>query len=242
MLEVIPAIDLIEGKAVRLRQGDFAQKTIYGENPLAIARQFEAAGLQRLHLVDLDGARTGKITNLAVLELIAARTNLTIDFGGGVKTSADARSVFDAGAKILTVGSLAAKEPETFETWLKEFGAENVLLGADVKNGKIAVNGWQTTTEIEILPFLQFWFAKGVRQVFCTDVSRDGLLEGAAVDLYRQIHGELPEIYLIASGGVSSIDDFDELENAGCSAAIVGKAIYENKISLAEISQYHRNS
>lgn len=242
MLEIIPAIDLIEGKAVRLRQGDFAQKTVYSDNPLETAKQFAAAGLRRLHLVDLDGARTGKIANLAVLELIAANTDLIVDFGGGVKTKTDANAVFNAGASILTIGSLAIKEAETFESWLEEFGSERILLGADVKNGKLAINGWQTTTEIEIMQFLRFWFAKGVRQVFCTDVSKDGLLAGAATELYRQIHLKLPEINLIASGGVSSINDFPELEKAGCSAAIVGKAIYENKISLKEISQYLRNS
>ncbi|MEP6924911.1 MAG: 1-(5-phosphoribosyl)-5-[(5-phosphoribosylamino)methylideneamino]imidazole-4-carboxamide isomerase [Pyrinomonadaceae bacterium] len=242
MIEIIPAIDLIEGRAVRLRQGDFARKTVYSEKPFELAQQFEDVGLQRLHIVDLDGARTGKISNLAVLELIAANTNLTIDFGGGVKTRDDAVSVFNAGAKILTIGSVAVKEPELFESWLAEFGDDRILLGADVKNGKIFINGWQTTTDVELVLFLRGWLEKGVRQVFCTDISRDGLLEGAASALYQEIHTELPEIYLIASGGIASIDDLDELEKSGCRAAIIGKAIYENKISLSEIETYLKNA
>ena len=242
MIEIIPALDLIAGKAVRLRQGDFAQKTVYSDDPLKVARQFADAGLRRLHLVDLDGAREGKPANLNVLEQIAANTDLTIDFGGGVKTRADAASVFNAGAKILTIGSIAVKEPQTFAAWLNEFGGERILLGADVKDGKIAINGWQTTTDIELIPFLHQGFEKGARQAFCTDVSRDGLLEGAATALYQQIHHELPDLYLIASGGVSHTSDFDALEKAGCRAVIVGKAIYEGKISLKEITDYLKNA
>jgi len=242
MIEIIPAIDLIEGKAVRLRQGDFAQKTVYSENPLEVAQQFEDIGLQRLHIVDLDGARSGKVANLARLEQIAANTNLTVDYGGGIKGRDDAISVFNAGAKILTVGSVAVKEPEKFALWLDEFGSERILLGADVKNGKLAVDGWQTTTDVELISFLQQWFAKGIRQVFCTDISRDGLLQGAATALYQQIHREVPELCLIASGGVSQISDFYDLEKSGCNGVIVGKAIYEGKISLTEIENYLKNA
>lgn len=235
MIEVILAIDLIDGKCVRLSQGDFAQKTVYSENPLKVAKQFEAAGFKRLHVVDLDGARTGKIVNLKVLETIAAATDLIIDFGGGVKTREDAQMVFDAGAQILTVGSIAVKAPETLFEFLQEFGGERILIGADVKNNKIAINGWQTETEIEIVPFLASWLEKGARQFFCTDISRDGRLAGAATDLYREIKRALPELKLIASGGVSEIGDLAALEKAGCAGAIVGKAIYENRITLEQL-------
>lgn len=237
MFEIIPAIDLIDGKCVRLKAGDFAAKTVYSENPLEVAKQFEDAGLKRLHVVDLDGARIGKIQNLMVLETIAANTDLIIDFGGGVKTRADAVSVFNAGAQILTVGSIAVKEPETFAAWLDEFGGERILLGADARDNKIAINGWQTATEIEIIAFLQSWFERGARQVFCTDIARDGLLQGAATELYSRIKRALPELKLIASGGVGSIEDFAKLEKAGCDGAIVGKAFYENKISLRQLSE-----
>jgi phosphoribosylformimino-5-aminoimidazole carboxamide ribotide isomerase len=242
MIEIIPAIDLIEGKAVRLLQGDFDRKTVYSENPLEIAKQFEAIGLRRLHVVDLDGARNGKVVNLRVLEQIAGNTGLTIDFSGGIKTHEDVISVFNSGAKLLAIGSVAVNEPETLESWLEEFGSERILLGADVKNGKLAINGWQTSTDVKLIPFLHQWFIKGVRQAFCTDISRDGLLQGSANNLYHQIHCELPELGLIASGGVSQINDFYELENSGCCGAIVGKAIYEGKISLKEIEDYLKNA
>jgi phosphoribosylformimino-5-aminoimidazole carboxamide ribotide isomerase len=243
MIEIIPAIDLIEGKCVRLQQGDFAQKKVYSENPLDVAKQFEDAGIRRLHVVDLDGARTGKIANLAVLETIAAETNLIVDFGGGIKRRADVENVFAAGAQIVTVGSLAVKEPETFAAWLAEFGGERILLGADARGGKIAVNGWQTTTEIDLIEFLRDWFQKGVRQAFCTDIAKDGLLQGASLGLYKQIHAALPDLNLIASGGVSSMRDVFELDEAGCcGGVIVGKAIYEGKISFAEISEYQKNA
>lgn len=235
MIEIIPAIDLIEGKCVRLSQGDFARKKIYNENPLEVAKEFETVGLERLHVVDLDGAKRGKVTNLKVLETIASKTNLTIDFGGGIKTDEDVQSVLDAGAKMASIGSVAVKSPEKFFSWIEKYGSEKFLLGADVKNGRIAVNGWQTETDLKILPFLENYFAKGVRQVFCTDISKDGLLQGASVELYRQIINRLPEIELIASGGVASIEDVYELEKIGCAGVIIGKAIYEGKISLEEL-------
>jgi phosphoribosylformimino-5-aminoimidazole carboxamide ribotide isomerase len=242
MIEIIPAIDVIEGKAVRLAQGNFSQKTVYSENPLEIARQFEEAGVRRLHIVDLDGARYGKVKNLSVLEKIAANTGLTIDFGGGIKTRADAQAVFDAGARLISLGSIAVKSPEILEDFITEFGGDKILLGADVRNKKIAINGWQTTTEIELISFLREWFAKGICQTFCTDISKDGLLQGASTEIYAEISLALPDLKLIASGGVSRIEDFDALEKAGCNAAIVGKAIYEGKITLCDLSNYTKNA
>ncbi|MGI8555650.1 MAG: 1-(5-phosphoribosyl)-5-[(5-phosphoribosylamino)methylideneamino]imidazole-4-carboxamide isomerase [Pyrinomonadaceae bacterium] len=235
MIEIIPAIDLIDGRCVRLRQGDFAQKKIYGGKPLEIAKEFEAAGLKRLHIVDLDGAKTGKVTNLKILETIAADTNLTIDFGGGIKTDEDIQRVFDAGAAMASIGSAAVKMPDKFFRWLEKFGGEKILLGADVKNENLAIDGWQTETEIKILPFLQNYFAKGVSQVFVTDISKDGLLQGSANELYAKVLSEIPELKLIASGGVSKIEDILELEKIGCAGVIVGKAIYEEKILLSEL-------
>ena len=235
MIEIIPAIDLIDGKCVRLSQGDFAQKTVYSENPLETAKAFENAGLRRLHIVDLDGAKNGKVTNLKVLETIAANTNLTIDFGGGIKTDEDINAVFGAGAAIASIGSVAVKNPERFFAWLDEFGGEKILLGADVKNEKLAINGWQTATEIEIIEFLREYAARGVTQTFVTDIAKDGLLQGSANELYAKIVREIPKVKLIASGGVAKIEDIDELEKIGCAGVIVGKAIYENKIKLEEM-------
>ena len=235
MIEIIPAIDLIEGKCVRLAQGDFARRKVYSENPLEVAKEFESAGLRRLHIVDLDGAKSGKVTNLKVLETIAENTDLTIDFGGGIKSDEDVRAVFDAGARMASIGSVAVKEPEKFFAWLEKYGSDRFLLGADVRNGRVVVNGWQSETDLEVLPFLENCFEKGVRQVFCTDISKDGLLQGAGVGIYKQILEKLPEIELIASGGVSSIRDVYELEEIGCAGVIVGKAIYEGKISLEEL-------
>ncbi|MCY7376704.1 MAG: 1-(5-phosphoribosyl)-5-[(5-phosphoribosylamino)methylideneamino]imidazole-4-carboxamide isomerase [Pyrinomonadaceae bacterium] len=238
MIEIIPAIDLIDGKCVRLSQGNFSDKKIYRENPLEVAREFENAGLKRLHIVDLDGAKNGKITNLKVLETIARNTNLTIDFGGGIKSDADIQSVFDAGAKMAGIGSVAVKDAEKFFAWLGKYGGERILLGADVKGEKLAINGWQTETEIEILPFLKDYSAKGVSQVFVTDIAKDGLLQGSSNALYGKILAQSPELKLIASGGVSSLEDLYELEKIGCAGAIVGKAIYEGKIKLSELRQF----
>ncbi len=235
MIEIIPAIDLIDGKCVRLTQGDFTRGKVYHENPLNAAKEFENAGLKRLHIVDLDGAKRGKVANLKVLETIAANTNLTIDFGGGIKTGEDIKSVFDAGAAMASIGSIAVKSPETFFAWLAQFGSEKILLGADVKGKNLAINGWQTETEIEILPFLREYFAKGVTQTFVTDISKDGLLQGSSNELYAEILREIPELKLIASGGVSRIEDISELEKIGCSGVIVGKAIYEGRIKLEDL-------
>ena len=228
--QIIPAIDLIDGKCVRLSQGDFARKTVYSDNPAEIAIQFEEFGLKRLHIVDLDGAKSGRVTNLRVLEQIAGVTELVIDFSGGIKTDEDLRSVFDAGAAIAAIGSVAVKNPELFLKWLGEYGGEKILLGADVRDEKIAIHGWQTATELGIIDFLRGFHEKGVTQAFVTDISKDGVLEGPATELYRKIREEIPALSLIASGGVSSSEDLDRLKEIGCHGAIVGKALYEGKL------------
>lgn len=238
MLEIIPAIDLIGGKCVRLSQGDYARQTTYKQDPLDLALQFEDIGVSRLHMVDLDGAREGRLMNLPVLERVAARTHLVIDYGGGIKTSEDIRRVLDAGATIATVGSVAVKDPELFSSWLSTYGSDFILLGADVKHERMAVSGWQETTSLGVFDFLDNMTANGVTQAFCTDISKDGLLQGPSTELYRQILERYPTLQLIASGGVSSLDDLDALERAGCSAAIVGKAIYEGAISLGELESF----
>lgn len=237
MIEIIPAIDLIDGKCVRLSQGDFAQKKIYNENPLEVAKEFESFGIKRLHLVDLDGAKNGKVTNLKTLESIAENTNLQIDFGGGIKTDKDINSIFNAGAFWASIGSIAVKDAEKFFSWLKKFGGDKILLGADVRERKLAIDGWLTDTDLEILPFLESYFAKGVTQVFRTDISKDGVLQGSSNDLYAEILAKLPDLKLIASGGVSKIEDVYELEKIGCSGVIIGKAIYEGRIKLEELRE-----
>ena len=234
-MEIIPAIDIIDGKCVRLTQGDYAQKTIYNENPLEVAKQFEDAGLKRLHLVDLDGAKAGTVQNWKVLQVIAANTSLSIDFGGGIKQDKDLNIVFESGAAFATVGSLAVKSPETFVQWLDTYGADKFLLGADVKEQKIAVAGWLETTDISIFDFMEDYLSKGVKQVFCTDVSKDGKLEGPSIELYQSILEKFTAAYFIASGGVSSMDDLYALKEIGCSGAIVGKAIYEGRIPLSDL-------
>lgn len=236
-MEIIPAIDIIDGKCVRLTQGDYAQKTIYNENPLEVAKAFEDAGLKRLHLVDLDGAKEGTVKNWAVLQNIAASTSLSIDFGGGIKQDKDLKIVFESGAAYATIGSLAVKQPEVFSGWLKNYGADKFLLGADVKSEKIAVAGWLETTDINIYDFLQEYVEAGVQQVFCTDVSKDGKLEGPSTDLYKNIIEKFPALYFIASGGVSSMSDLYSLKAIGCAGAIVGKAIYEGRIALTELKR-----
>lgn len=237
-MQIIPAIDIIEGKCVRLTQGDYEQKKIYNENPLEVAKQFEDAGLKRLHLVDLDGAKAGVVKNWKVLENIAGKTSLIIDFGGGIKTDTDVNIVFNSGAALATVGSIAVKNEREFVKWLLQYGADKFLLGADVKNEKIAVGGWLETTDVSIYDFLQNYFDKGVRQVFCTDVSKDGLLQGPATELYTKIVQRFGELHFIASGGVSTVQDLYDLKQAGCKGAIVGKAIYENRISLKELQVF----
>ena len=235
MFEIIPAIDLIDGKCVRLAQGDFARKKIYNEKPLELAKTFEGFGIRRLHIVDLDGAKTGKIANLSVLQKIALNTNLTIDFGGGIKNDEDIQAIFDSGAAIANIGSVAVKAPEKFLGWVSTYGGERILLGADVKNENIVVNGWQTETDVKIISFLQGYFAKGVTQAFVTDIAKDGVLQGPSVGLSGRILDAVPGLKLIASGGVSSVGDIEELEWIGCSGVIVGKAIYEGRIDLGEL-------
>jgi phosphoribosylformimino-5-aminoimidazole carboxamide ribotide isomerase len=237
-MQIIPAIDIIDGKCVRLTQGDYAQKKVYNERPLEVAKQFEDIGLTRLHLVDLDGAKAGAVKNWKVLEIIAGKTSLIIDFGGGIKKEQDLQVVFECGAALATIGSMAVKDEETFTNWLSSYGAEKFLLGADVKNEKIAISGWTETTDIWIYDFIGRYMQKGIRQLFCTDVSKDGLLEGPAAGLYKNIMSKFGDLQLIASGGVSSLNDLDALQEAGCSGVIIGKAIYEGRITLQELTSY----
>ncbi len=236
--EIIPAIDIIEGKCVRLTHGDYDQKKIYNEHPLEVAKEFENAGIKRLHLVDLDGAKDGAVKNWKVLETIAGKTSLVIDFGGGIKSEKDVQIVFDSGAVLATVGSVAVKDEASFIKWLEKFGAENFLLGADVKNEKITVSGWTEQTEIGIYDFIESYIQKGVKQIFCTDVSKDGALEGPSTELYKSIVQKFPGLHFIASGGVSSIDDVYKLQEIGCKGVIIGKAIYEGRIRLNELKKF----
>lgn len=237
-MEIIPAIDIIEGKCVRLTEGDFSQKKIYNEDPLEVAMQFEDAGLQRLHLVDLDGAKAGAVQNWKVLETLAGKTRLGIDFGGGITTEKDLRIVFNSGAMLATVGSIAVKNEEELVRWFQQFGAGKFLLGADVKKEKIAINGWQQTTEIWIYDFIKKFIDYGITKLFCTDVSKDGKMEGPSTNLYQSIIEKFPDLHFIASGGVSSLKDLDDLQNAGCKGVIIGKAIYENRIQLTELKKF----
>jgi phosphoribosylformimino-5-aminoimidazole carboxamide ribotide isomerase len=236
-MDLILAIDIIDGKCVRLEQGDYNKVSLYHKEPLEVAKKFEDAGLKRLHLVDLDGAKAGAIKNWKVLETIAGRTSLIIDFGGGVKTEKDVEIIFNSGAALATVGSVAVKNEEEFVKWLLKFGAKKFLLGADVKNEKITISGWQEETKIWIYDLIQKYFDHGVKQVFCTDVSKDGKLQGPAIELYKNIVTKFPELFFIASGGVSCVDDLKRLEEIGCKGAIVGKAIYENRITLDELKK-----
>jgi len=237
-MEIIPAIDIIDGKCVRLTQGDYSQKKIYNEHPLEVARQFEDAGLQRLHLVDLDGAKEGKVKNWKVLETLATKTKLVIDFGGGIKTEKDVQIVFECGGRYATVGSIAVKEQEIFNGLLKKFGADKFLLGADVRDEKLTISGWTEKTEIWIYDFIQQYTEAGVQQIFCTDVAKDGALEGPSIELYKNIIQKFPQLHFIASGGVRNIDDVYELEEIGCKGVIIGKAIYENRISIGDLKKF----
>jgi len=234
-MTIIPAIDIINGKCVRLTKGDYAQQVIYNDNPVEVAKQFEAAGIERLHIVDLDGAKAGKIINIKVLEQIAAETGLVIDFGGGVKTITDVSNIFSAGAAMVTIGSLAVKHPEILEEWLMEFGTQQFLVGADVLDGKIKISGWLEDGGINVFEFIGKMIGLGVTNIFCTDISKDGVMEGPSIGLYQQIMEEHPEVNLIASGGVSNINDVLRLKEIGCQGAIIGKAIYEGKVTLEEL-------
>lgn len=235
---IIPAIDIIDGKCVRLTKGDYSQKKIYNERPLEVAMQFEDTGLKRLHLVDLDGARDGKVKNWKVLETIAGKTSLIIDFGGGIKSENDVQIIFNSGAALATVGSIAVKDENEFERWLVKFGAEKFFLGADVRDEMITVNGWTETTDLSVYDFIQKYINRNVQQIFCTDVNKDGLLEGPAIELYKNLIGKFPHLHLVASGGVSSLKDIEQLIDIGCKGVIVGKAIYENRILLKDLKKF----
>ncbi len=238
MIEIIPAIDLIDGKCVRLSQGDYAQKIVYNENPVEVAKMFADAGIRRLHLVDLDGAKAHHIVNHRVLEKITGSTGLIVDFGGGLKSDDDLRIAFECGATMVTGGSIAVKDPSVFSSWITRYGADKIILGADVKDEKIAVGGWLETTELDLLPFIQKYMEQGINKVICTDISKDGMLQGTSTDLYKKILAAQPALYLIASGGVSSIRDVEELHEALIPAVIIGKAIYEGKIKLKELTRF----
>lgn len=237
-MRIIPAIDIIEGKCVRLSRGDYATKKIYNEKPLEVARQFEDAGIEFLHLVDLDGAKSKQIVNHRVLYEIASKTGLKIDFGGGLKSQEDLKIAFESGAAQVTGGSIAVSQPEIFENWLMKFGSDRIILGADALKGKIAINGWQEDSDMELLPFIDQYTQKGIKYIICTDISRDGMLKGPAVQLYSEILSRNNDISLIASGGISEMDDIYRLKETGCEGAIIGKAIYESRISLDDLEKY----
>ena len=233
-IELIPAIDIIAGQCVRLTKGDYDQKSVYGK-PLDMAQEFERIGFERLHVVDLDGAKSKHIVNDKVLSEITANTKLTVDFGGGIKTHQDIEKAFAAGARMVTIGSIAVTEPKLFMWWLQKYGPDRVILGADVRNGKISINGWKEDSVEDLLPFLKKYVDAGVKNVLCTEISKDGTLAGPAIDLYREVLNAYPELHLIASGGVSSIDDIKALDKAGIPAVVFGKAIYEGRIDLEDL-------
>lgn len=236
MIELIPAIDLIGGKCVRLTKGDYDTQKVYNEDPVAVAREFEEYGFKRLHVVDLDGARSKHVVNHKVLERMAQATNLVIDFGGGIKTDEDIRIATENGAQMVTVGSVAVTQPELFLGWLQQLGSERIILGADVKNGRISINGWKEDSSDELIPFLDKYIQKGVQKVLCTEISKDGTLQGPATALYQEIMTQYPQCHLIASGGVSSMNDLKELDQAGIPAVVFGKAIYEGRIALKDLA------
>ena len=241
-MRIIPAVDIINGQCVRLTKGDYDTKKVYNENPLEVAKVFEDSGIQHLHVVDLDGAKASHIVNYRVLESIASKTNLKIDFGGGLKSDEDLKIAFDSGAHQITGGSIAVKNPEVFENWISKFGADKIILGADCKYKKIAISGWQEDSDLEVIPFIKGYQSKGISYVICTDISKDGMLEGPSFHLYSNIINESMDIKLIASGGISKYDELPQLRDIGCEGVIVGKAIYENRISLKEIEQFIINN
>ena len=238
MIELIPAIDIIDGKCVRLSQGDYNSKKVYNENPVEVAKELEAHGIRRLHVVDLDGAVSHHVVNYRTLEQIASRTSLVIDFGGGVKSDEDLVIAFESGAQMITGGSIAVKNPERFCHWLQTYGSERIILGADVKDHKIAVNGWKDESACELFPFLEDYVGKGVRKVICTDINCDGMLQGPSISLYKEMLEAHPDLYLIASGGVGSTEDIRQLEATGIPAVIFGKALYEGRITFKELEAF----
>lgn len=237
-MRIIPAIDIIDGKCVRLSKGDYATKKIYNEHPLEVAKAFEGVGIQYLHLVDLDGAKSQHIVNYKVLEDIASKTSLQIDFGGGLKSDKDLHIAFESGAKQITGGSIAVKDPEIFKGWLKTYGAEKIILGADAQDEKVAISGWMEASQEELIPFIASYKKEGVSYVICTDISKDGMLEGPSFNLYKRILDEVPGVNLIASGGISHFDELPKLAEMGCEGTIIGKAIYEQRISLEQLEQF----
>lgn len=237
-MTIIPAIDIIDGKCVRLTKGDYSQQTIYNEDPLEVAKQFEDAGLKRLHLVDLDGARAGEVKNWKVLEKISSKTELVIDFSGGISTQQNLEIAFNSGAAFASIGSMAVKDEFTFSGWLLAFGAGRFIIGADVKDEIIVIKGWTETTTLTVFDLIEKYKVKGVKQFFCTDVNKDGLLQGPATGLYKKILNRHPSIDLIASGGVTTLAELEELRQAGCDGAIIGKALYENRISLSDLTRF----
>lgn len=240
-MRIIPAIDIIDGKCVRLSKGDYDTKKIYNEHPVEVAKEFEASGIKYLHLVDLDGAKSKHIVNHKVLEQIASQTSLQIDFGGGLKTDDDLRIAFNSGATQITGGSIAVKDRETFTRWVETYGSNKIILGADAMDEKVAVSGWQEKSKEELLPFIQAYQEKGIQYVICTDISKDGMLEGPSFDLYEKILKESKAIKLIASGGISTFDELPRLAEMGCEGVIIGKAIYENRISLKQLEHFILN-
>ena len=235
MIELIPAIDIIDGKCVRLTKGDYDQKKVYNDDPVEVAKQFDSLGFRRLHVVDLDGAKSKHIVNVDVLKAITSSTNLIVDFGGGIKTDNDIELAFANGASLVTIGSIAVTQPELFASWLEKYGADRIILGADVRNGKISINGWKEDSAEDLLPFLKYYINKGVINVLCTEISKDGMLEGPATDLYKEVMAEYPNLNLIASGGISSNEDIKELNRHGIPSVVFGKAIYEGKIDMKEL-------
>lgn len=241
-MRIIPAIDIIDGKCVRLSKGDYSTKKIYNENPLEVAKQFEAYGIRYLHLVDLDGAKSKHIVNHKILEEIATQTTLKIDFGGGLKTNEDLRIAFECGANQITGGSITVKNPEIFKSWLQKFGSEKIILGADAKDEKVAISGWTEVSNKDLIPFIQKYLDEGIRSVICTDISKDGMLQGPAFDLYKKIISKVESIKLIASGGISTFEELPKLAEIGCEGVIIGKAIYENRITLKQLEKYITNA
>ena len=237
-MRIIPAIDIIDGKCVRLSKGDYATKKIYNEHPLEVAKAFEGVGIEYLHLVDLDGAKSKQIINYGILEQIATKTNLKIDFGGGLKSDKDLNIAFECGANQITGGSIAVKDPEVFKAWLKAYGPDKIILGADAKDEKVAISGWLESSDKELIPFIEGYKKEGVNYVICTDISKDGMLQGPSFELYSRILKQVPTIALIASGGISHFDELAKLSDMGCEGTIIGKAIYENRISMKQLEQF----
>ncbi len=237
-MRIIPAIDIIDGKCVRLSKGDYSTKKIYNENPVEVALEFEASGIEYVHVVDLDGAKASHIVNYKVLEQIATKTKLSIDFGGGLKTDDDLRIAFESGAKQITGGSIAVKNPSIFKKWITNYGTDKIILGADAHNEKIAISGWQEESNEELIPFIQDYMKEGIQYVICTDIAKDGMLEGPSFDLYKRILAQCSDIHLIASGGISTFEELPKLAELGCEGTIIGKAIYENRISLKQLEQF----